>query len=58
MVEKVLAERQVVASIAAGGGYEGTLPSVDLLDKMLGLVEETPMDPEMAELRSALGIPA
>jgi hypothetical protein len=58
-VDRVLAERRVVAALAAGGNYEGPLPTVEAFDQLLGMTtEETPMDPEIAELRAALGLPA
>jgi len=56
LVDKVLRERQVVASLAVAGA-EVTLPSVDDLDVMLGLVEATPRyDEKTRELREAVGL--
>jgi hypothetical protein len=57
-VEKILAERLVVATLAAGGRYDGQIPSVEGLDLLLGMTQEEPMDPETAELRSLLGLPS
>ncbi len=54
LVEKTLAERQVVAILAAAGA-DVALPSVYELDVSLGLVER--YDEDTREMREAVGLP-
>ncbi len=51
-------ERAVVASLFQPGMEEVELPSIENLDKALGLVGETPRyDQETIETLAALGLP-
>ena len=55
LLDRLMAERAVVATLVAAGA-DVEMPSIAHLDAMLGVDPGEPEEPQMRELRAAVGL--